>query len=346
MLVASTACTGKIEAQQEPQPSDDAGTSSGASTRDGSVGTSDAGSDAGPAGIGDSSVGGGLVTLATDQALYYPISLAVDPVNVYWTAGTSDGRVMAVPIAGGSVFTLAPGQNGALGIAASGGSVYWTDYVSSGPTANCLVMSATGGALATIASAQRGSFGIAASGTTVFWTDANGGTVMRGGTGSAPVTLASGQMNPTSIAVYESTVYWTVAGAIMRWQGGVVQTVASDPSVGSGSLFNAIAAVSTGVFWTEDFPANAGGGGAVVFAPLSGGVKTLAKEPTGAYGIAVDTQNVYWTTPTALVKMPLAGGSATTLATSPASYQALSVAVDSTSVYWTTAGSVMKFTPK
>jgi len=302
LLVASTACTGKIEAQQEPLPSGDAGTSSAASTGDGSVGTSDASSDAVPTGIGDSSVGGGLVTLATNQALYYPISLAVDPVNVYWTAGTSDGRVMAVPVAGGSVFTLAPGQNGALGIAASG--------------------------------------------TTVFWTDANGGTVMRGGTGSAPVTLASGQMNPSAIAVYQSTVYWEAVGAIMRWQGGVVQTVASDPSVGSGSLFNAIAAGSTGVYWTEDFPANAGGGGAVVFAPLSGGVKTLAKEPTGAYGIAVDTQNVYWTTPTALVKMPLAGGSATTLATSPASFQALSVAVDSTSVYWTTAGSVMKFTPK
>jgi hypothetical protein len=80
--------------------------------------------------------------------------------------------------------------------------------------------------------------------------------------------------------------------------------------------------------------------------PLAGGVKTLAKEPTGAWGIAVDTENVYWTTPTALVKMPLAGGSATTLATSPASSQAPSVAVDSTSVYWITAVSVMKFTPK
>jgi len=293
------------------------------------------------------------VTLASNQALYYPISLAVDPVNVYWTAGTgSDGRVMAVPIAGGNVITLASGQVGAMGIAASGGSVYWTNDVSSGPTANGFVMSAKGGALATIASAQWGPWGIAASGTNVFWTDTNGGTVMRGGTGSAPVTLASGQMEPTAIAVYQGAVYWEVSGdtgangAIMRLQGGVVQTVASVPSADPSVLYGTIAAGSTGVYWTEDFPAHAGGGGAVVFAPPSGGVKTLATEPTGAYGIAVDTQNVYWTTPTALVKMPLTGGCATTLATTPASYQALSVAVDSTSVYWTTAGSVMKFTPK
>ena len=290
------------------------------------------------------------MTLASNQALYYPISLAVDPVNVYWTAGTNPGWVMAVPIAGGSVFTLASGQIMPFGIAASGGSVYWTDYVSSGPTANCFVMSATGGALATIASGQRGALGIAASGTTVFWTDPNGGTVMRGGTGSAPVTLASGQMDPSAIAVYESTVYWEVSGdtgangSIMRWQGGVVQTVASDPNIGSG-MWGAIAAGSAGVYWTEGSTA-AGGSGAVLFAPLSGGVKTLATEPTGAYGIAVDTQNVYWTTPTALVKMPLAGGCATTLVTSQAFYQGLSVAVDSTSVYWTTAESVMKFTPK
>jgi hypothetical protein len=345
LLTTSTACTGRVEAQSGGQASSDAGPSRDAATEDGSTAASDAGMDTAVAGD-DSSVGSGLVTLASNQALYSPISLAVDAVNVYWTAGTSDGRVMAVPIHGGSVVTVASGQSGAIGIAASGGSIYWTDDTSSGPTANGFVMTATGGAVATLASAQWGPWAIAASGATAFWTDVNGGTVMRGQAGSAPVTLASGQMSPTAIAVYQSAVYWRATGAIMSWQGGAVQTIAADSSVGSGSLFGTIAAGSTGVYWTEDLAPSAGGGGAIVFAPPSGGRQTLATEPAGAYGIAVDSQSVYWTTPTALVKMPLLGGKATTLATGPASWQALSVAVDSTSVYWTTSGSVMKLTPK
>jgi hypothetical protein len=348
LLSASTACAGRVEEQTVGQLPSDAGTSSGA---DGSTGTTDAteaSSDTSTACIaGDSSPGGGPVTLASNQALYYSDALAVDAVNVYWTAGTSDGRVMAVPINGGSVFTFASGQSGAGGIAASGGSVFWTDDPSSGPTAVGLVMSATGGAVATLASAQWGPVSIAASGTTAFWTDNNGGTVMRGETGSAPVTLASGQMNPGAIAVYQSSVYWIASGAIVEWQGGEVHTVASGPSVGSGPVFGTIAAGSTGVYWTEDFALAAGGGGAVVFAPSSGGPpQTLATERLGAYGIAVDAQSVYWTTPTALVKMPLLGGRATTLATTPLTLQALSVAVDCTSVYWTTADRVMKLTPK
>jgi len=64
--------------------------------------------------------------------------------------------------------------------------------------------------------------------------------------------------------------------------------------------------------------------------------------------IAVDGANVYWVDQSpggALMKVPISGGSPTTLYTGGVPS---GVAVDDTSVYWTdsTNGTVMKLTPK
>src|SRR5579863_3694014 len=57
--------------------------------------------------------------------------------------------------------------------------------------------------------------------------------------------------------------------------------------------------------------------------------------------LAVDSRNVYWTTgPGSVLKVPIGGGSPTTLASGQNSPQG--IAVDATSVYWTTEdGNVM-----
>jgi len=78
--------------------------------------------------------------------------------------------------------------------------------------------------------------------------------------------------------------------------------------------------------------------GRVLKMPIEGGeVITLATGESFPRHIAVDANNIYWTTETDIRKMPITGGSPATLATSPGGLQ--SIAVDAHYVYWTTGWS-------
>lgn len=123
--------------------------------------------------------GGAATTLASGR----PVSLAADATSVYWTnAGTqangyADGAVMSVPLDGGTVTTVAGGQNTPYGIAVDGTSVYWT-------TLSGTVMSAPlgGGAATTLASGQLFPLATAVDAASVYWTDRgadDGGSVMK-----------------------------------------------------------------------------------------------------------------------------------------------------------------------
>ena len=82
----------------------------------------------------------------------------------------------------------------------------------------------------------------------------------------------------------------------------------------------------------------ADGGGSDGGSDAGSTLVTLASS-TNPYGITIDGVNVYWTTDfgtsSVVMKVPLGGGTATTLASGQD--QVISVAVDSTNVYWTTA---------
>jgi len=82
----------------------------------------------------------------------------------------------------------------------------------------------------------------------------------------------------------------------------------------------------------------------VIKAPLAGGaivtLCTLSASTAGAaFNIAVDATTVYWTgrdgTTGTLMKVPVGGGTATTLATGPSPFNAL--AIDATTVYFASA---------
>ncbi len=122
--------------------------------------------------------GSSPVTLAS--GLSAPAALAVDGTNVYWTnigklsAGglpaPGTGSVMQVAIAGGTPKTLASNQSVPLGIAVSGSTVTWAEFVLSAPGA---IESAPvgGGAVTTLVANVTDPFGLAVSAGSVYWTD-------------------------------------------------------------------------------------------------------------------------------------------------------------------------------
>jgi hypothetical protein len=70
---------------------------------------------------------------------------------------------------------------------------------------------------------------------------------------------------------------------------------------------------------------------------------TLASGQGGAVAIAVDASNVYWVTPSTVMKVPIEGGAPTTLASGQTA--ATAIAVNANDVYWVTyydGGAVMK----
>jgi len=237
----------------------------------------------------------------------------------------------SVPVDGGSVVTLASGQDYAFfggQIAVDATSVYWTTFGppgDAGGLSNGLVLSEPLG----------------------------GGSI---------TTLVSGQEQIAGLAVDGASLYWTAAGALddagvlpdgkvmsMPLGGGALTTLAS----GQGDIGSLVVNAAS-VFWID------GATGVLMSVPKGGGTPTTLTQPAawenGPIGIAVDAANVYWAeigtnannySDGAVLSVPVGGGLTTTLAAWQQS--PWGIAIDQTSVYWPTYAdnsSVMKLTPK
>jgi hypothetical protein len=122
---------------------------------------------------------------------------------------------------------------------------------------------------------------------------------------------------------------------------------------------NSMVANDTGVYWLSIGPSATPDIGTLMKESADGGAPvTLASSQGGGAGIAVDATNVYWTNqgPCAVVdggtdvvcnssvrKIPIAGGTPTTLATDTA--QVFGIAVDATNVYWSDQDNRIMGTP-
>lgn len=195
-------------------------------------------------------------------------------------------------------------------------------------------------------------YGVAVDATTIYWTNyirptsssPAGGSVMKmpleGGLPQV-TTVAHDQSSPTGIAVDSANIYWT------NFDGGTVMKVAiggGTPSVvaqGQGHPLR-IVVDTTSIYWTNNTS------GSVMKAPTAGGAMTTLASPSGslAWGIAVDSTSVYWTsfsaTASAVMKVPLGGGSVASLTETAEPLE--DIVADATSLYWVSAaaGTVSK----
>jgi hypothetical protein len=236
------------------------------------------------------------------------VDLMTDSLNCGRCGRDCRGGVCSGGTCGIAPVIVAQGQNRPIGIAVDPTGVYWTNY---------------------------GNWGDASTGTE--------GTVMKVAlAGGAPVTLATGQSGPAAIAVDSTSVYWSndplLFGA--RGQGAIMKMpLAGGPPVTlqAGVTPSAFAIDSRNLYFDD-----------VVSVPLDGGPPVTLWPPyQSAYGVAVDSTNVYWsvwgfvtgtTSESSLImKLPLEGGaSPTSIATT--CFVINGIVVDSTTVYWSTSG--------
>lgn len=95
--------------------------------------------------------GGGKVTLATVDTMTSPFAMTIDGANVYWTSHGSDtntGSVMKVPLAGGTITTLASGYDLPSAIAVGNGAVFFMSHGPDGATLKKVGIN--GGAVSTV----------------------------------------------------------------------------------------------------------------------------------------------------------------------------------------------------
>jgi hypothetical protein len=273
----------------------------------GPQGSQDAGSVvAGGGGSGGTSVGGdatpaaGLITLASGQRS--PISLVIDDTSVYW-ANDDNGEVSAgdvsvakVPLGGGAVTALAWGIQGANGIAVDRSRVYFGGVVTTTATQDnqrvqLMSVPLAGGPTALVA--------------TGFTND--------------PIVIGPG-------GVYGSGPAQVLVAPL---SGGTAKPLLPDGTFDPSSFETyGIAVDAQSIYWTIF----SGSPMSVMKAPLQGGPATMVTSVSGpSEGIALDADSIYFGTFQAVWKVPLAGGAATALSTSPAS----GIAVDDAYVYFT-----------
>jgi hypothetical protein len=282
--------------------------------------------------------GGSPATVAMDLFCQSPRTFAVDDANVYYvSAGNGLGGgpdLVEVPLVGGATTVLASSGNGGGScpvLAVDQTNLYaLTQVAQGGPSVSELVeVPIAGGAPTTLATSS--TYSPNALGLTP--TDAIVQVTNNSGPASfAAIPLAGGSPVPLPASGDEGGPFGFVADATNIYSVG-----SFCPCNGNGPSY--------------DGPPN----GQVVMQPIGGGAQTVLARFTGAASsIAVDSDSVYWSTDTAVWKVPIAGGPALPVAGSltsmsngasgagyqctgcgggsPASVTTL-IAVDATSIY-------------
>jgi len=167
--------------------------------------------------------------------------------------------VAMVPIAGGTVTTLATGQWNPGPIVATATGIFWTNLGAGAPHGDIMSLPFTGGVPSTIVTGQVGP--IAADSSNFYWAQGSSSSqsddILSMPLGGGPTTTIAPGVDAADFAVDARNVYYVNQG-----------TNANDNQDGS-----------------------------IVAVPLSGGpAVTLAAAQNSPFSIATDGENVYWTT--------------------------------------------------
>ncbi|OIQ99461.1 hypothetical protein GALL_183980 [mine drainage metagenome] len=262
-------------------------------------------------------------------------SITAGSANVYWL-DSGNSVLDSVPIVGGSVTTLANGLNGPTDLAINASTAYW---VESGASSGCCLqmgagqirqVSLAGGTASTLVSGIDAPSALSTDTSNVYWTElwriADAPI-----TGGLPTTLASGiSSDMARIAADQVNIYILDGDLVKKLpiNGGTVEklSAAHGGSIGDLSVINQdIVTDGVNVYWTVGSVGPTppivqkivvGGG-----SPATLSTDTSIVNPQDCYWrVAVDTQNVYWSTGSSsfpvgcsIKKVPIAGGSTTTI---------------------------------
>jgi hypothetical protein len=251
--------------------------------------------------------------------------------------------IQSMPSSGGTPRTIIPvtasgGDYATNDVASDASYLYWAECDGGGTTPSSIYRAPlAGGAAELVASTTGWVGGLVVESGTVYWSAQDLGEIQDApSAGGAAVTVAGGLKQPAGLGVHDGVVYFTdVDGDLssVATSGGAVKTLVTGPGLPADTeaadFSQKLVVDDQNVYFSQDFTSPV-----LAQVSLATGKETVLVPGVAAYGLAVDSTNVYWVESSGdtVSAVPIGGGTVTTLAS--AQYDTVGPALDANSVYW------------